>query len=89
MRPKNLEVFQSEYIECKHCGTVDLNCEGQCDRTCGQRDWSPKMTGWFYWFCLPGCLPDSDAMGPFKTEAEAEQNATDTFGDDPENGADL
>ena len=23
--------------------------------------------GWFYWFCLPGCLPDSDPFGPYST----------------------
>lgn len=27
--------------------------------------------GWFWWTCLPGCLPDSCAMGPFKTRTEA------------------
>ena len=21
--------------------------------------------GWFYWYCLPGCLPDSSPIGPF------------------------
>ena len=28
-------------------------------------------TGWYYWFCFPGCLPDSDLIGPFETEAAA------------------
>jgi hypothetical protein len=23
--------------------------------------------GWFYWHCLPGCLPDSPPIGPFAT----------------------
>jgi hypothetical protein len=27
--------------------------------------------GWFWWTCLPGCLPDSDAFGPFATHADA------------------
>ena len=27
--------------------------------------------GRYYWFCFPGCLPDSDPVGPFGTEAEA------------------
>lgn len=27
--------------------------------------------GWFYWYCLPGCLPDSCPIGPFDTEIEA------------------
>lgn len=31
--------------------------------------------GWFYWYCFPGCLPDSEAIGPFATYAEAEKAA--------------
>ena len=27
--------------------------------------------GWFWWTCLPGCLPDSCAFGPFATRSEA------------------
>ncbi len=27
--------------------------------------------GWFYWFCFPGCLPDSQAIGPFASRKEA------------------
>lgn len=27
--------------------------------------------GWYYWFCFPGCLPDSEPEGPFETEQEA------------------
>jgi hypothetical protein len=27
--------------------------------------------GWYYWACFPGCLPDSDPIGPFETEEEA------------------
>ncbi len=29
------------------------------------------LSGWYYWFCFPGCLPDSEASGPYKTEEEA------------------
>lgn len=28
-------------------------------------------SGWYYWYCLPGCLPDSEPIGPFSTEIEA------------------
>ena len=31
--------------------------------------------GWYYWFCMPGCLPDGDEMGPFETEEEALEHA--------------
>ena len=27
--------------------------------------------GWFYQFCFPECLPDSDPIGPFATADEA------------------
>ena len=27
--------------------------------------------GWYWQSCFPGCLPDSDPIGPFATEAEA------------------
>ena len=27
--------------------------------------------GWFYHYCLPGCLPDSSPIGPFDTEQAA------------------
>jgi len=26
--------------------------------------------GWYGWFCLPGCLPDSEPYGPYETEQE-------------------
>lgn len=32
---------------------------------------SDEHCGWYYWFCLPGCLPDGEPEGPFETEAEA------------------
>lgn len=31
--------------------------------------------GWYWWTCCPGCLPDSEASGPFESEAEAIQDA--------------
>jgi len=31
--------------------------------------------GWYYWFCSPGCLPDSDPIGPFRTSDDALQDA--------------
>ena len=28
-------------------------------------------TGWYWQSCFPGCLPDSEPIGPFDTETEA------------------
>lgn len=27
--------------------------------------------GWYFWFCLPGCLPDSEPYGSFVSEEQA------------------
>lgn len=27
--------------------------------------------GYFWWTCLPGCMPDSSAFGPFKSREDA------------------
>jgi len=34
-------------------------------------DDAADYVGWFWWACFPGCLPGSEPMGPFNTEAEA------------------
>jgi hypothetical protein len=28
-------------------------------------------SGYYYWACFPGCLADSDPIGPFRTEEDA------------------
>ena len=33
--------------------------------------------GWFYWYCFPGCLPDSSPVGPFDSHADALKAAQD------------
>ena len=38
---------------------------------------SAPENGWYWWNCFPGCLPDSEPMGPFATEAEAIADAQD------------
>lgn len=32
--------------------------------------------GYYWWSCLPGCLPDSEAIGPFVSLVEAKIDAT-------------
>ena len=27
--------------------------------------------GWFYWYCFPGCMPDSEAYGPYESRQTA------------------
>ena len=40
-------------------------------------DAKPKdIMGYYWWPCSPGCLPDSEAVGPFDSEHDAIQDAT-------------
>lgn len=34
-------------------------------------DGNPVAPGWYWWACLPGCLPDGEAMGPFASSHQA------------------
>jgi hypothetical protein len=31
--------------------------------------------GWYWWACFPGCVPDSDAAGPFVSAHDAHHDA--------------
>ena len=44
--------------------------------------------GWCYWYCFPGCMPESDPIGPFKTAADALDDARDNAGNDDDDEAD-
>ena len=44
--------------------------------------------GWFWWTCLPGCLPDSQPFGPFATRQEAIADAQNSNGE-PDEDDDL
>ena len=40
--------------------------------------------GWFYWYCFPGCMPESSPFGPFgpfASHAEALQDARENAGE--------
>jgi hypothetical protein len=40
------------------------------------------LEGGFFWhFCFPGCLPDSEPFGPYKTEQEALADCRKEYGE--------
>lgn len=45
------------------------------DAMVADENMSYEQTGWYWWFCFPGCLPESDAYGPFESEQEAIEDA--------------
>lgn len=71
----DVETFRANYTYCDSCGSLIISSDvtyGPCD--CGHPQ-ELTMVGWFYWFCFTGCLPDSEPMGPYATEAEAIEDA--------------
>lgn len=59
-------------IEVFYNDETDSDCVGNGDLEDG-----PLPTGWYWWSCFPGCLPDSEPFGPFETEDEALADARD------------
>ena len=80
----DVEVFEACALDCENCGeatvqypitrTGYLDCP-HCAEI-GITD-NPR---WFYAFGFPGCLWDSDPVGPFETEAEALKAARESAG---------
>lgn len=81
----NLEVFSGEYVDCPGCDFRNFR-QGIADQPC---EFCRKLlpakkdgTGFYYWFCLPGCLPDSEPSGPYATVRDAILDAIVLHGDD-------
>lgn len=82
----DLEVFHHEHAKRERCalnaghkaelyGECIVDDEGDC-----------LGSGWYWQSCFPGCLPDSEPMGPFETEKLALEDARDGVEDDDEVG---
>lgn len=41
----------------------------------GPREIPGMRTGWYWWACFPGCVPDGEPNGPFRTEGGAIKDA--------------
>lgn len=78
----DVETFGANYGYCAECGDVvqSPDCKYGACHACDDRLLTLTEFGWFWWSCFPGCLPDSDPVGPFPTEAEALADARDASG---------
>jgi hypothetical protein len=61
------EVFYKTDIEIRNDWDVGRQADG------GER--TRDLTGWYWWACFPGCLPDGEPQGPYESETEAIQMA--------------
>lgn len=85
----DVETFRARYGDCPFCtstviedGTGQFHCN-ECQDGRRAQGVTPAdiLTGWFFWSCFPGCLPDSDPSGPYTTEAQATQAAQNAASD--------
>jgi hypothetical protein len=82
----NILIMFCQYGYCKECRSlriseVGIKREACNDPECKLEDVSVEITdaGWFWWFCLPGCVPDSEPNGPFEREDLALADAREGF----------
>ena len=47
-----------------------------------------SLAGYYYWYCMPDCLPDSDPSGPYSNEGDALAAARESAGYCPHGVAD-
>lgn len=74
----DVEIWESfkAWTICKSCGECELPYESvyvtdkaycpSCNKECDRR-YNGNVSQFWYWFCLPGYLPDSDPIGPFES----------------------
>jgi len=95
----DIETFKGYRHECRECdaetplfpdyyGLIHLESE-EC-RECGARGTLrcvDTKAAWYWWTCLPGCVPDSEPVGPFETEEVALADAREGIEDEDDGGA--
>lgn len=68
------------YLTAKEAEEYNSDHVSNADDNCDLYD----GPGWYAWACFPGCLPDGEPHGPYKTEAEAIAAHREMFGDEYE-----
>lgn len=70
------EVFHSSDLEAHQDGEAEfMDDQSENERL-------SRNPGWYWWPCLPDCLPDGDPIGPFATEVLAIADARSQAADD-------
>jgi hypothetical protein len=65
-----MQAYSNPQRESDPYALPDVEVFFRTDMACKNDGWETGE-GWYYWFCFPGCLPDSDPVGPFDTQEEA------------------
>lgn len=78
--PRNTEIFHlsaSDFMNADEGSWQDelMRSKLSEDKYAEMNETAESLAGFYWWTCCPGCLPDSDASGPFETEMEANEGA--------------
>lgn len=78
--PKNTEIFElsaSDFINAEDGSWQNDMYRAKLaeDKDAEMNETAEALAGFYWWTCSPGCLPDSEANGPFATEEEANEDA--------------
>lgn len=94
----NIETFEARIMRCPVCeaeypetnrgGTSYRNTDSETT-CCHNIPLVRAESAWWFWYALPGCLPDSDPWGPFATEDEALAVAREDTGEDEDEDEDV
>jgi hypothetical protein len=79
------EIFRWDRFDCQDAGLIEMSADSETKWVMFENgigscavsvDCDPTdFEGWYWQACFPGCLPDGDPMGPFKTESDAMADA--------------
>jgi hypothetical protein len=77
----SIQTWQADVLEvqCPRCGDYlapRTDADNSTDAFClGCSNAVPAVLtgnrGWFFWYCFPGCMADSEPCGPYDSESAA------------------
>lgn len=68
---RNVEIWEETAVSIRNAEAGSW----QADRLAEEDGDAEALAGFYWWTCLPGCLPDGEASGPFSTAADAAADA--------------
>lgn len=79
VRSEEARVFDSEagyhHFHDEETGEAYGSFEVWWDSPGDDEDDAPRLAGWYWWACSPGCMPDGEAEGPFASSWLAKWDA--------------
>lgn len=69
----SFEVFYADIADCADLAKIEIAA------AVAEEDRTTFHPGYYWWACFPGCMPDGDPSGPFRSEEAAVEDALGGF----------